>query len=114
MTLADRKEKARSLVRAVDSMMARFSGDHPDEPTHSITPLRGDVLRCLSGLYRGNILARTGLTVLAEDIAVAVVIRDAATVEEYRYEDCYFRVVEPDQVIAEHLDTASRSRPVAD
>lgn len=114
MTLADRKEKARSLVRVADSVMGRFSGDHPDEPTPTINPLRRDVLRCLAGLYRGNILSRTGLTVLAEDIAVAVVIRDAATVEEYRYEDCYFRVVEPDQVIAEHLDTASRSRPVAD
>ena len=108
MTLADRKEKARSLVRAVDAWLARASADTPN------FPLRRDILRCLAGLYRGNILARTGLTAIEEDLAVAVVIRDAATVEEYRYEDCYFRVAEPDQVIAEHLDTASRRRPVAD
>ena len=114
MDIQNSIDKARSLVRAVDSMMARFAGDHPDEPTPTINTLRRDVLRCLAGLYRGNILARTGLTVLAEDIAVAVVIRDAATVQEYRYEDCYFQVVEPDQVIAEHLDTASHYRPVAD
>ena len=114
MTLADRKEKARSLVRAVDSMMARFAGGHPDEPTPTINTLRRDVLRCLAGLYRGNILARTGLTVLAEDIAVAVVIRDAATVREYLYEDCSFQISEPNQIIAEELVMASHSRPVAD
>ena len=108
MTLADRKEKTRSLVRAVDAWLARASADNPN------SPLRRDILRCLAGLYRGNILARTGLTAIEEDLAVAVVINTAATVEEYRYEDCYFRVVEPDQVIAEHLDTASHSLPVVD
>lgn len=108
MTLADRKEKARSLVRAVDAWVARASANNPN------SPLRRDILRCLAGLYRGNILARTGLTAIEEDLAVAVIIRDAATVQEYRYEDCYFRVGEPDQVIAEDLDRASHSRPVAD
>ena len=108
MTLADRKEKARSLVRGVDAWLARVSANNPS------FPLRRDILRSLAGLYRGNILARTGLTAIEEDLAVAIVVLNAATVEEYRYEDCYFRVVEPDQVIAEHLDTASRRRPVAD
>lgn len=107
MTLADRKEKARSLVRAVDAWVARASADNPN------FTLRRDILRSLAGLYRGNILTRTGITVIEEDLAVAVVILDAATVQEYRQEDGYFRV-EPDQVIAEHLDTASNSRPVAD
>ena len=77
-------------------------------------PLRRDVLRSLAGLYRGNILARTGLTAIEEDLAVAVVINGAATVQEYRHEDGYFRVAEPDPVIAEQLYTASHSRPVAD
>lgn len=108
MTLADRKEKARSLVRAVDAWLARASMNNPS------FPLRRDVLRSLAGLYRGNILARTGLTSIEEDLAVAVVICDAATVQEYRHEDGYFRVAEPDLVIAEQLYTASHSRPVAD
>ena len=110
MNIQNSIDKAASLVRALDGLLAKFSTDTGD----ALPYLRGETLRTLAGLYRGNILARTGLTVLAEDIAVAVVIRDAATVQEYRYEDCYFRVVEPDQVIAEHLDTASHSRPVAD
>lgn len=104
----DSIEKARSLVRAVDSWLARASDNNPN------FPLRRDILRCLAGLYRGNILARTGITAIEEDLAVAVVIRDAATVQEYRYEDCYFRLAEPDQVIAEELVRASHSRPVAD
>ena len=57
---------------------------------------------------------RIALAVLALAMILVVVIINAATVEEYRYEDCYFRVVEPDQVIAENLDRASRSRPIAD
>ena len=108
MTLTDRKEKARSLVRAGDAWLARVSENNPS------FPLRRDILRSLAGLYRGNILARTGLTAIEEDLAVAIVVINAATVEEYRHEDCYFRLAEPDQVIAEHLDTASRRRPVAD
>lgn len=108
MSIQDSKEKTRSLVRAVDAWLARVSENNP------AFPLRRDILRTLAGLYRGNILARTGLTAIEEDLAVAVVIINAATVEEYRYEDCYFRVVEPDQVIAENLDRASRSRPIAD
>ncbi len=72
----------------------------------SLRRLRREVLLALAGLYRGNILARTGLTALAEDVAVAVVISDASTVQEYRHEGGYFQV-EPDQIIAEHIDTAS-------
>lgn len=112
MDIQNSIDKAASLVRVVDEMITRFSADHHGKFTSSLQGLRRDVLRTLAGLYRGNILARFGLTALDEDIAVAVVIRDAATVQEYRYEDCYFRVVEPDPVIAEHLDTASHSRPV--
>ena len=110
MDIQNSMDKAASLVRTLDGLLARCSTNAGD----ALPYLRGETLRTLAGLYRGNILARFGVTSLAEDLAVTVVIRDAATVEEYRYEDCYFRVAEPDQVIAEHLDTASRRRPVAD
>lgn len=110
MAIADRIEKARSLVRVLDGLLAKFSTN-----TGANLPyLRGETLRTIAGLYRGNTLARFGVTSLAEDLAVSVVIRDAATGREYLYEDCSFQISEPDQIIAEELVMASHSRPVAD
>ena len=110
MTIADSIEKARSLVRALDGLLAKFSTSAGD----ALPYLRGETLRTLAGLYRGNTLARFGVTSLAEDLAVSVVIRDAATAREYLYEDCSFQISEPNQIIAEELVMASHSRPVAD
>lgn len=107
MDIQNSIDKAASLVRALDGLLARFAGD-------ALPYLRGETLRTLAGLYRGNILARFGVTSLAEDLAVTVVIRDAATVREYLYEDCSFQISEPNQIIAEELVMASHSRPVAD
>lgn len=110
MSIQDSMDKAASLVRALDGLLARFSADAGD----ALPSLRGETLRTLAGLYRGNILARFGITSLAEDLAVTVVIRDAATVREYLNEDCSFQISEPNQIIAEELFMASHSRPVAD
>lgn len=110
MTIADSIEKARSLARVLDGLLAKFSTDTGANPPY----LRGETLRTLAGLYRGNTLARFGVTSLAEDLAVTVVIRDAATVREYLYEGCSFQISEPNQIIAEELVMASHSRPVAD
>ena len=110
MDIQNSMDKAASLVRALDGLLARFSTN----AGVALPYLRGETLRTLAGLYRGNTLARFGVTSLAEDLAVTVVIRDAATVREYLYEDCSFQISEPNQIIAEELIMASHSRPIAD